>query len=397
MENSSSRACLKRTMSLEETDRIPCCFMSFAVLRKRFNENRYAACLEELKMGLDPMLFVPQASRKERPQHPDLRGLPIRFHPDVMTEHWVSIQDGQSVLNKKYSTPEGFLTTSVKLTHDWPHGNQIPFIDDYQVPRVLKPLVTNREELNLIKKYFLRPPDPRDIKDFKIECREARKFADEHNILLAAGWGAGLDMAFWLCGMQELLFKMMEDPGLVREMLTIIHEWNKKRMITVLSEGVDLYMRRSFYEGCDFVTPEFYNEAILPVLKSETELAHTYGAKFGYLCTSGYTPMLDAYLESGIDVLIGIDPVEGTHTEMDILKNKIGHKICLWGGVSGAITIERGSEKEIRDAVQRAVKTLGPGGFVLSPVDNITIDDPLTWKNIGIFIDEWQKCAKSGI
>jgi hypothetical protein len=369
--------------------------MSFTALRNRFNEDRRAALIEELKMGLDPMLFIPQASRKVRPQHPELRGLPVHFHPDVKTEHWISQSGGKSILNKKYSTPEGFLNTAINMSEDWPHGNQIPFIDDYQVPRTLKPLVTCSKDLEIIRKYFLLPPDEKDVEDFKNEYREVKEFVGRYNVLLAGGWGVGLDMAFWLCGMQNLMYKIMEDQGFVKDLLNDIHEWNKKRMITVLSEGVDIYIRRAWYEGCDFVTPEFFEEAILPLLKSETELVHKYNTKFGYICSSGHIPMLDAYLEADIDVLIGIDPVQGTHTDMDVLKKKIGHRICLWGGVSGAITVERGSEKEVRNAVQMAIKTLGPKGFILSPVDNITIDDPLTWKNIGIFIDEWQKCSRS--
>ncbi len=385
-----------RTMSLEETDRIPCCFMSFSVMRRRFDENRFAAALEEKSMGLDPMLFVPVASRKERPQHPDLRGLPVRFHPDVKTEHWISQENNNTILNKIYLTPGGSLSTAVKISDDWPHGNQIPFIDDYQVPRVMKPLVTCREDLETIRRYFLLPPDTGDIEKFMVEAGEAKRFVAKHDLLLAGGWGVGLDMAFWLCGMQDLMYKTSEDPDFVKELLKIIHEWNKSRMITILSAGVDIFMRRSFYEGCDFITPEFYREAILPILRNEAELVHQYNTKLGYLCTSGQIPMLDAYLESGIDVLIGIDPVQGTHTDIELLKRKIGHRICLWGGVSGAITIERGSENGVREAVQRAMRTLGPRGFILSPVDNITIDEPLTWRNIRIFIEEWQKLADTG-
>jgi len=391
MEQSTSRDCLIRALNLEETDRTPCCFMSFSVLLKRFSENRHTASLEELKMGLDPMLFIPSASRAQRPQHPDLRGLPLHIHPDVKIEHWGSQENGRSILNKEYTTPEGSLTTAIKLSNDWPHGNQIPFIDDYQIPRTLKPLVTCRDDLEIIKKYFLISPNSEDIENFKQEYREAKVFIEEHNILLAGGWGVGLDMAFWLCGMQDLMYKMIEEPEFVKELLSAIHEWNINRMIPVLSEGVDMYIRRAWYEGCDFVTPEFYREAVLPLLKSETKLAHEYGIKFGNICSSGLIPMLDEYLESGIDVLIGVDPVQGTHTDMEVLKKTIGHKICLWGGVSAAITVERGSEEEIRDAVRMAIKTLGPKGFILSPIDNITIDDPNTWHNIDIFIDEWKK------
>jgi uroporphyrinogen-III decarboxylase len=243
----------------------------------------------------------------------------------------------------------------------------------------------------LLKKYFLMPPSHEEIENFKKEHKKAKSFVDEYKVLLTGGWGVGLDMTFWLCGMTEIMFKILEDPDFVKDLLNIIHEWNKKRMVVVLSEGVDLYIRRAWYEGCDFVIPEFFEEAILPHLKSEADLAHQHGARFGYICTSGQVPLLDAYLQSGIDVLIGVDPVQGTHTDMEMLKRKIGHKICLWGGISAAITVERGSEKEIREAVQKAVKILGPAGFVLSPIDNITVDNPLTWKNIGIFIDEWKK------
>jgi hypothetical protein len=76
---------------------------------------------------------------------------------------------------------------------------------------------------------------------------------------------------------------------------------------------------------------------------------------------------------------------------MALLKNKLGQRVCLWGGVSGAITVEMGTEEEVRMAVHEAIKTMGPSGLILSPVDNITVDAPRTWENIETFIDEWRK------
>jgi hypothetical protein len=92
-----------------------------------------------------------------------------------------------------------------------------------------------------------------------------------------------------------------------------------------------------------------------------------------------------------LTISIGVDPVQGTHTDMPLMKQKLGGQICLWGGVSAAVTVERGTPEEIRTAVSKAIQTLGPEGLILSPVDNITVDDPQTWNNISIFIDEWQK------
>jgi uroporphyrinogen-III decarboxylase len=123
----------------------------------------------------------------------------------------------------------------------------------------------------------------------------------------------------------------------------------------------------------------------------EADLAHERGARFGYICSSGTKPLLDDYLEAGIDVLIGVDPIQGTYTDMPLMKEKLGDRVCLWGGVSGAVTVEMGSEDQVRAAVRHAAQTLGPDGFVLSPVDNITVDAPKTWHNVDVFIDEWQQ------
>jgi len=167
--------------------------------------------------------------------------------------------------------------------------------------------------------------------------------------------------------------------------------WNQQRMAVELAEKVDLFIYRAWYEGCDFISPKFFREAILPRLKNDVALAHEHGALFGYICSSGIVPLLDDYQEAGIDVLIGIDPVQGTHTDLAAIKKKAAGRICLWGGVSGAITVERGEEEEIRTAVRQAIATLGPEGFVLSPVDNITLDAPQTWHNVEVFIDEWKQ------
>jgi uroporphyrinogen-III decarboxylase len=378
-----------RALSRQEVDQIPCCFMSFTALRKRHNENLLELAKAEQAMGLDTMLFIPSAPRSERPDHPDLRGLPVRFHPAVKIRQW---QDERAdVLHKEVATPAGTLTTGVRLSEDWPYGTHVPFIGDYQVPRATKPLITGPEELEALS-YLLVPPRQRDIASYVRKAEAAHAFVDEHEVLLAGGWGVGMDMLNWLCGMQELMISTIEQPAFVDALIEMVARWNRQRMMVVLDGSVDLYIRRAWYEGCDFVTPGFFRASVLPWLKLEVDLAHERGAKFGYICTLGTKPMLDMYREAGIDVLIGVDPVQDPRAETGLVKEKLGRSTCLWGGVSGAVTVERGSEQEVRSAVRQAVETLGPMGFILSPVDNITVDDPHTWRNVDVFVDEWRKC-----
>ena len=380
---------MARTIALQDADHTPCCFMSFSVLRKRLNYDRYEVVKAQLEMGLDAMLFIPSAPRPARPEHPDLRGLPVRFGPAVMTEEWAESRAGGGRLLKRYVTPAGALTTNMRLSEDWPYGDHIPFIDDYQVPRLDKPLVTEARDLDALR-YLMIPPREADIAAYHDEVTKARAFCDEHGVLLAGGWGVGMDMANWLCGMQTLMVLTIEEPDFITDLLEMIHVWNMQRMAVVLSAPVDLYIRRAWYEGCDFITPRFYRDAVLPRLKAEVELAHGYGATFGYICSSGTRPMLDFYRDAGIDVLIGADPVQGTHTDMPLMKEKLGGTVSLWGGVSAAVTVEMGTEEQVRSAVRHALRTLGPKGHILSPIDNITVDAPRTWQNIGMLIDEWR-------
>lgn len=386
-----SRARLLRALNHQEPDHIPCSFMSFTALRRRCQEDLYALVKAEQAMGLDSVLFIPTTPRPQRPDHPDLRGLPVRFHPAVETREWREDVPGDyPILHREYTTPAGKLQTSVRFTEDWPHGDHIPFVDDYQLPRALKTLITEAKELEALR-YLLTPPTAADVARFEQEAKQAHAFAAAQGVLLAGGWGVGVDMASWLCGFQNFMLLTHDQPALVVELLDIIHAWNRQRMAVVLQAPVDLYIKRAWYEGCDFVAPSFYRDVILPRLRSEVALAHEHGALFGYICSSGLAPMLDYYVEAGIDVLIGIDPVQGTHTDMELIKQKIGEPVCLWGGVSGAVTVELGTEEEVRAAVRQAIGTLGPDGFILSPVDNITVDAPRTWQNLDAFIDEWRR------
>jgi hypothetical protein len=375
-----------RAFSLQEVDHTPCAFMSFTALRRHFDEDLYRLAQAELEMGLDSYLFVPSLPRQLRREHPELRGLPVRPHPSVQVRER---REGE-ILHKEILTPAGCLETSVRLSEDWPHGDHIPFIDDYQVPRATRRLVNGPQDLPALE-YLLTPPSHEDIAMNQAEIERALPFAESLGIPLVGGWGVGMDMLNWLCGMQQLMVATIDQEAFVGDLLEMVTSWNIERMRLVLNGPIDLYIKRAWYEGCDFVTPGFYRRQILPRLKREVDLAHGHGVKFGYICSSGLEPMLDLFLEAGIDVLIGIDPLQGRRTNLERVKGRIGERICLWGGVSGAITVEMGTEQDVRAAVRTALNTLGPRGLVLSPVDNITVDAPLTWQNIGIFLDEWRQ------
>jgi uroporphyrinogen decarboxylase len=195
-------------------------------------------------------------------------------------------------------------------------------------------------------------------------------------------------------GLQNMVYALYDQPAFVHEMLHIVSEWNRRRMRVVLDAGADLYIKRAWYENCDFWTPDTYREFLFPVLKADAELAHEQGARFGYLITSNCLPLLDMFVEAGVDVVIGVDPAAW---DLRTAKDKLGGKVCLWGGVNGHLTVEQGTPEQVRAEVREAFDVLAPGGgFVLSPVDNVREDTPYATENVSALINEWQRLTDQG-
>jgi hypothetical protein len=368
--------------------------MIFAALRNRCRDAEEFV-RRQVQMGLDTVVelhphFAPGSYGWW--EHRDLPGLPVRYHPAVeIVETSTPGPQGQVILRKEYHTPAGTLYTEVQRSADWPYGGHVPFLDDYLIPRARKHLVTGPEDLAPLQ-YLLQPPTAQDLAAFRRWAEQARRLAEELGLLLAGGWGAVGDVACWLCGLEELIWLALDEPDFVADLLGIIAAWNRQRMQVMLEAGVDLFIRRGWYESTDFWSPALYERFLLPGLAAEAELAHQAGAKFGYIMTSGTLPLLERMLAAGVDVLIGVDPVQGKGTDLREMKRRTVGRMALWGGVNGFLTVEQGDEAQVRAAVREAMAILAPGGgFILSPVDNVSADDEKTWRNVAALIDEWQR------
>jgi len=101
--------------------------------------------------------------------------------------------------------------------------------------------------------------------------------------------------------------------------------------------------------------------------------------------------VLDQIVAAGVDVLVGVDPVQGKGTDMAAMKERTRGKLALWGGVNGFLTVERGTPEGIREAVKLALDTLGRDGFILSPVDNVRDMSEDAWINVRALVEAWQE------
>jgi hypothetical protein len=389
MSHRSSRNRLRAALSCQMSDQVPCAFMLFGALKSRCTS--YLEFVErQLDMGLDTIVELPPRPPTVVNDYYNLHGLPVNYSPRVLIDEWTErdTQGETPILVKEYHTPEGTLRAEVRKTNDWRWGDHIPFLDDYLSPRSKKFLITEAAEIKAFR-YLLAPPTQQEIDEFRRESKPLVDFARKQDLLVAGGWGVAADLLGWVYGLEQMIYATVDQPEFLSELLGLIADWNRTRMRVILDFGVDLYIRRAWYENCDFWSPRQWKKYIFPALKAETDLTHQAGAKFGYIVTSNCMPLLEAIAEAGVDVIIGVDP-----RGYDLAKTKqiLAGKSCLWGGVNGHLTIEQGEPEVVRQEVRQAMNILAPnGGFILSPVDNVREPTRRAFDNASVLIDEWQK------
>lgn len=376
-------------LSCKAVDHLPCSFMLFKGLQSTC-DNYLEFITRQLEMGLDPYVMLPPRDPNIMTDSYNLHGLPVSFSDEVQIKEWVEDIDGERspILVKEYHTPAGVLKAEVRKTADWLWGDHVPFLDDYISSRSRKFLIESPEDLESLR-YLLVPPTGNEILDLIEASAPIREFALDNDLLISGGWGVGADLLGWIMGLEEMVIASYEQPRFLKDLLQIIADWNQSRMSVLLDLGLDLFLKRAWYETCNFWTPTGFEEYILPILKSDVALAHESGAKFGYIVTSQTMPLLDMYREAGVDVLIGVDPAEW---DLQKTSDILGGKVCLWGGVNGHLVVERGNTDEVQKEVIEAVKVLAPKkGFILSPVDNVRELNEVAARNVKVLIESWQR------
>ena len=319
--------------------------------------------------------------------------LPTWYPPGVQVRAWTEqpADARYPVMVKEYETPAGTLRQEVYRTGEtgpWPEPEEAQPFDDYNVPRYRRPLVRGEADLPALR-YLLQTPEGEALAAFREGVQRDREACDRLGVLLS-GWGpAGTDAAVWLGGVENLILLAMDQPGVFAELLDLIHTRDKRLVEIMLDTPIELIVRRGWYDHSDFWSPALYRTHIAPRLQELTDLVHQGGRLMGYSMSTALAPFLEMLTEIGYDLHYHIDPVQGK-ADLRQVKATLGRRTCLLGGMNSAVTLERGSDAEIRRAAQEAVAALAPGGrFILSPVDCLSPTTP--WHSVEVLIDAWRE------
>ena len=165
------------------------------------------------------------------------------------------------------------------------------------------------------------------------------------------------------------------------EMLATLAERTGKRAIAELKyyaeEGVDALFPCGDY-GCSaglLVNPNIFIEHVYPWLKAYCDEAHRLGMMiFKHSCGRSID-IFDYFLKAGYEAYQAIQPTAG----MDIkeLKERFGHGITLWGGVSNENLI-MGKPEDVQADARYAYKWAAPGGgYIMGASHSLAVGIPL--------------------
>jgi len=397
----SSRERLLAAINHEEVDRIPICFRDVAPLENRWN-TPFERVLVLRELGVDDKLFLYPPSTDTATIETDMTGMiyavygasmwPI--HPDVRVRDWTdnTVDERYPVAVKEIETPKGMLRSSARITDDW-QVSALPLVSDHLWSRGIDYPVKGPEDLEKLR-YLLHDPFAGDLSSFHENARSVKDFAAKHDVLVEGDVNSFTNIALSLRGPQNLMCDIADGNGLADELLEMVAAWNLKRLELMLDVGIDTVYHTACYETTAFWSPDMYRRHFRPHLEKKLALIHEAGAKLHYYMDLGVMPLINDFVEMGIDILSTLDPAPLGDTDISEFKSRAGKNICLWGGVDAPHVIEQGSVDDVRSAVRDIIKIAAPGGgFVLSTADSVWEKDSLD--TVMTFIEAGLEFGKS--
>ncbi|MBT3345994.1 MAG: hypothetical protein HN712_14885 [Gemmatimonadetes bacterium] len=171
-------------------------------------------------------------------------------------------------------------------------------------------------------------------------------------------------------GMDEFLVRMITDPDFVHKAVDVYVSRSLAYIDAFFDAGVDAVMTTDDYSDNrgPIMGVDRYREFILPGLERQCEAIHARGGYFIKHTDGNTWPILDSFVEIGIDGWHGIQPDIGM--DLKQLKQRYGGQLCFFGGVNCHSLIE-GPASKVREEVRYAIEHAAPGGGLVVATSNV--------------------------
>jgi uroporphyrinogen decarboxylase len=175
-----------------------------------------------------------------------------------------------------------------------------------------------------------------------------------------------------LLGYEEALMAPLAEPEAAADFLERIVDYNialaeraaRAFGVRVIATTDDVAMAAG-----PLFPPDLYAERILPSFRRAIQGFKALGCLVVKHCDGDVRPLLDGWLEAGIDCLDPIDP--GAGLTMADMKRQYGDRIALKGNIDCVNTLCTGTAEEVREEVRRCIADAGPAGLIVSSSNTV--------------------------
>ena len=217
--------------------------------------------------------------------------------------------------------------------------------------------------------------------------------ADGRYAIMATPWLLfPLERAFAMQGMDVFLQNLVFHPEFAEALLWKIQEKCKTLMghfLQALGDNVDIIKIGDDLGTQDslLMSPDMYRRVLRPIhadyiafIRERTK------AKVFFHTDGDVFPLIDDFIEMGVDILNPVQASAGKMADLEELKSRWGDRLVFCGAIDTQRILPRGTPEQVRDEVRRVISILGPGGgYMVSSVHSVMNDVPA--ENILAMVD----------
>jgi uroporphyrinogen decarboxylase len=240
--------------------------------------------------------------------------------------------------------------------------------------------------------------DPTRIAHVRAQAR--RLAADNEYAIMATPWLLfPFERAHAMQGMDTFLVNMAIHPDFARALLEKIAGFCKELMGRFLAElgghvdivkiGDDLGTQERL-----MISPRMYRDFLKPIhadfirfIRERTDAAVFFHSD------GDVAPLIDDFIEIGVDILNPVQTSAGSMSELPALKRRYGRNIAFCGAIDTHRVLPHGSVEEVREEVRRVIGILGPGGGYLAGAVHTVMND-VPPENVLAMVDAVEKFGR---
>lgn len=193
------------------------------------------------------------------------------------------------------------------------------------------------------------------------------------------------ELAWAMCGMENLMVAFYENPAFVSCLFDKITERKQAMARQFAKSGVDI-LRLGDDVGSQrgmMISPQIWRLFLKPRLASIIDVARREkpGIPVFYHSDGDLREIISDLIEIGVTIL---NPVQPECMDPFEIKRQYGDKLTLWGTIGTQTVFPFGTPEQMEQLVAEYIATLAPGGgYVIGPTHSLNDDVP--WANIAAF------------